>query len=149
MKRFLVGVVIVLIAAAYLGGYWPEHQRRASLESEIPALRAQVDELDAQVRLGKLLGRLLLLTEAVQAMNYGQAQTLSSDFFDAVAAEASRTSVSSMRTTLEGILSARDGLTSALARGDQNAIEPLRRLQFQLREALGYQIPAPQQPVAQ
>jgi hypothetical protein len=95
------------------------------------------------VRVGQLLGDLLNITEAVAALNYGQAQQLSSRFFDGVGAEAARTPAGALRTALEAVLQNRDQVTSALARGDQAVMEPLRRSQIRLREALGYPVSRP------
>ena len=142
-RRVVAAVVIVLIGLAYLGGYWPEHRRRSALEAENDALRSQLANAESRVRVGQLLGDLLSLTDAVTALNYGQAQQLSSTFFDSVGAEAARTPVGALRTTLEAVLQNRDQVTSALARGDQAVMEPLRRTQIQLREALDIQSLAP------
>ena len=105
------------------------------------ALRSQLADAEARVRMGQLLGDLLNLTEAVAALNYGQAQQLSSRFFDSVAAELARTPVGAFKTTLEAVLPSRDRVTAALARGDQAAIEPLRKSELTLRQALGYPVP--------
>lgn len=142
-RRVVAAVVIILIGLAYVAGYWPEHRRRAALDADVVALRGQLADADARVRLGQLLGDVLSITEAVAALNYGQAQQLSSRFFDGVGAEAARTPVVAFKAALEAVLQNRDQVTSALARGDQAAIEPLRRSEMRLREALGYPVPRP------
>jgi len=147
MKRFLAAAVIVVGAAAYVAGYWPEQQRRMALEREVAALRAQVTDLEARVRAGRLLGQLLNVTEAVAALNYGQAQTLSSTFFDDVRTEAARAPGEEMRSALEGVHQRRDAVTSALARGDASVMDTLRTIQLKLRELLGYPVvPTTSQP---
>jgi hypothetical protein len=145
-KRFLAGLTIVLIAAAYVAGYWPEHGRRLMLENEASALRARLDDAEARVRVSTLLGELLHISETVASMNYGQAQTRSSRFFDDVRAEIDRTPVAELRSALESALQRRDAITAALSRGDQAALEPLRALQIELRRALGYPIPSTDPP---
>lgn len=140
MKRFLAAAVIVVGAAAYVAGYWPEQQRRMALETEVAALRAQVADLEARVRGGRLLGQLLNVTEAVAALNYGQAQALSSTFFEDVRTEEARAPGAEMRSALEGVHQRRDAVTSALARGDASVMDTLRTVQLQLRELLGYPV---------
>ncbi len=141
MKRFLTSAVLVIIAAAYLVGYWPEYQRRLAVENEVSALRFQISEAEGRVRTARLLGELLNVIDAVASMNYGQAQTLLSTFFDKVRAEATRSPVAELQVALEAVLRNRDVVTSALARGDQGVPETLRKMQAQLREALGYPVP--------
>ena len=136
MKRFLTSAVLVIIAAAYLVGYWPEYQRRLAVENEVSALRFQISEAEGRVRTARLLGELLNVIDAVASMNYGQAQTLLSTFFDKVRAEATRSPVAELQVALEAVLRNRDVVTSALARGDQGVPETLRKMQAQLREAL-------------
>jgi hypothetical protein len=92
---------------------------------------------------GRLLGEVLNIREAVGSLNYGNAQQLSSAFYDSVRAEASITPVAAFKTALEAVLQVRDEVTAALARGDQAALEPLRRSELQLRKVLGYPIPGP------
>ena len=136
--RVIASLVILVVGAAFLAGYWPEHQRRVASEGQAATLGAQLAEAEARVRMARLLGEVLRVTEAVTALNYGQARELSSTFFDGVRAEAARTPVPSFKTALEGILQRRDGVTAALSRGDQEAADLLRTTQMQLREALGY-----------
>jgi hypothetical protein len=85
----------------------------------------------------------LNIREAVGSQNYGKAQQLPSTFFDGVRAEASITPVGAFKAALEAVLQTRDQVTAALARGDQAALEPLRRSELQLREVLGYPISGP------
>lgn len=141
--RVIWGLVILVVGAAFLAGYWPEHQRRVVFEGQAATLRAQLADAEARVRMARLLGEVLRVTEAVTALNYGEARELSSTFFDGVRAEAARTPVPSFKTALESILQRRDGVTAALSRGHQEAAELLRTSQMQLREALGYPVARP------
>lgn len=142
-NRVITGIVVLLIGLAYVGGYWPEHQRRVALEADVATLREQLAESQARVRMGRLLGEVLNIREAVVTLNYGQAQELASRFFDSVRAEASATPVAAFKAALEAVLQTRDQVTAALARGDQTVGESLRRSESQLREALGYPITRP------
>ena len=142
-KGVIAGLVVLAIGLAYIAGYWPEHRRRVALEADAAALRERLADSEARVRMGRLLGEILNIREAVVSLNYGNAQQLSSTFFDGVRAEASITPVAAFKTALETVLQVRDQVTAALARGDQAAVEPLHRSELQLREVLGYPISGP------
>jgi len=142
MKRYFAALVIVLAGLAYLAGYWPEHQQRQALEGQVTSLQAQLAEAQARVRLGGLLGQLLAAEDAVSAQNYGQAQALSSAFFDAVHAEATRTAAGSFKDALEKVGRLRDPVTASLTRGDPQALALLRDAEALVRNALGFPRPA-------
>jgi hypothetical protein len=139
-KRMAIGAGVVLVAllVAYLAGYWPERQRRIGAERDRAEVQAQFEALEAQVRASRLLGDLLHITDAAAAMNYGVAQELSSVFFDQAREEAGRTADASIRAVLQEIVQRRDGITSALARGDARVVETLRQMETDYRDALGY-----------
>ena len=138
MKRYLVILLIVLAGLAYLVGYWPEHQGRNALEGQVASLQVELAEAQARVRLGGLLGQLLAAEDAVSAQNYGQAQALSSKFFDAVRAEATRTAASSFKVALERVAQMRDSVTASLTRGEPQALTQLRDAETLVRDALGF-----------
>jgi len=137
--KFLL-VVVVLIAAAYVAGFWPQRERVSALQAENAALQQRVDAAEAHVRAGRLLGELLTLKEIVQDLNYGQARGLSSPFFEHVRAEAGRTNAA-LKPALESILAVRDPVTVALTQGDAAALGHLRESERRLRQALGYPVP--------
>jgi hypothetical protein len=141
MKRYFAILVIVLAGLAYLVGYWPEHRRRQALDGQVTSLQAQLEEAQARVRLGGLLGQLLATEDAVSAQDYGQAQGLSSQFFDAVQAEATRTPAGRIKDALEKILGMRDPVTASLTRGEPQALTLLRDAESLVRSALGFSRP--------
>lgn len=138
MKKYLALLVIVLIVAAYLAGYWPERQRRLAAEGQAKALQAQLDDAQARVRLGGLLARLLTVMDAVGEKNYGQAQALSSAFFDQVREESARAPQAGLKDALEVVLKRRDAVTAGLTQADPAVFAALRQCQTELRNALGY-----------
>jgi hypothetical protein len=142
----LVAVVVVLLAAAYVAGFWPQRERVSALQSENVSLQQRAEAAEARVRAGALLGELLAFKEVVQEMNYGQARTMSSPFFEHVAAEAGRTGDATVKQALASILALRDRVTVALTQGDPAALGLLRESEGKLRVALGY--PAPPAPSA-
>jgi hypothetical protein len=140
-------LAVLLIAAAYIAGYWPEHRQRLAGERETDNLRVRFEEADARVRSARLLGDLLLIRDAVASMNYGHAQTISTTFFDEVRSEAARTTVDGLRSGLQGVLQNRDSTTTALSRSDQASLDQIRKMEIELRAALGYPVPPGGEPV--
>jgi hypothetical protein len=136
-RRYFAALVIVLAGLAFLAGYWPEHHRRQALEGQLTSLRVQLAEAQARVRLGGLPGQILATEDAVSAQDYGQAQTLSSQFFDALRAEAARTTAGSVKGGLEKIAGMCDSVTASLTRADPQALTLLRDAEAHVREALG------------
>jgi hypothetical protein len=141
MKRYFAVLVVLLAGLAYLAGYWPEHQRRQALEGQVASLQVQLAEAQARVRLGGLFGQLLAAEDAVSAQNYGQAQELSSAFFDAARAEMTRTAAGTFNDALEKIVGMRDPVTASLTRGDPQALTLLRDAETLVRNALGFPRP--------
>jgi hypothetical protein len=141
MAIFLAGV-IVLAGLAYVVGYWPEHQRRQALEGEVASLQVQLTSAQARVRLGGLLGQLLAAEDAVSAQNYGQAQVLSSKFFDAVRGEAGQTAPGTLKDALGKVVQMRDTVTASLTRGEPQALTLLRDAETLVRSELGFPRPA-------
>jgi hypothetical protein len=139
-------LVVVLLAASYVAGFWPQRERIGALQAENVTLRQRVDAAEARVRAGAVLGELLALKEVVQDMNYGQARGMSSPFFEHVSGEAARTTDPGLKQALGSVLALRDPVTIALTQGDAAALGHLRESEKRLRQALGY--PAPPAPAA-
>jgi hypothetical protein len=144
----LVVIVIVLLAAAYVAGFWPQRERISVLSSENATLQQRVEAAEGRVRAGALLGELLTFEEVVREMNYGQARGMSSPFFEHVAAEAARNTDPGVKQALASILATRDRVTVALTQGDPSALGLLRDGETRLRVALGYPAPPAPAPVA-
>ena len=136
MKRFFVFLVVAAVGLALFAGYWPEHQRRQALEVQVSGLQTDLAEALARVRLGSLLVRLLALEDAVGAQDYGQAQALASDAFDAAQTEATRSDTGSFRDALEQLIEMRDPITANLTRGDPQTLQQVKDAQMLLRQAL-------------
>lgn len=132
----IIGVMVLVVTAAFLAGYWPEHQRGASLRTDNDALRERIVTLENRSRLSIIHTKALDAIDAVAAMNYGHAQELSSSLFDDIRVEISRTTESQYREALQEGLNRRDAITTALATGDATALEPLRELEKRIRQVL-------------
>lgn len=134
MKGLVTILVVVLVLGAYLAGYWPQHQRLTAVEADLNATRIQLADARARVAVCEIQNRLLDLIAKVEEKNYGDAQQLSTEFFNAVQAEAQRIERAEFRQALERIQGQRDSVTSALTRADETVLETLRGLQQQLRQ---------------
>lgn len=145
-KRIATIAAIVLVGGAFLAGYLPEHRLRTAAEQQSLALRDQLAAAEARVRMGQLLGQALAVREVIIRQNYGQAQELSSAFFDTVRKEAAATPLDQFRSVLNEVLSRRDGITASLTKADPGTVEALHTIEVQMRQALGY--PLPQEPAA-
>jgi hypothetical protein len=149
VSRLVAVLVVLLVAGAFVTGYWPQREARLRAEQEAVELRRQLDEsrsqlarAEANARLARLFGRLLALKDAVVSGNYGEAQTLSTPFFDGVRDEAARASDAAARASLDAILMRRDTLTAGIARGEGSTREVLVPIERELRRALGYPVPS-------
>jgi hypothetical protein len=147
MKKALTWLLVlaVLLALAYVLGWWPEHQRAGVLEAERTLLQQRADAAEARVRVAALLGDLLTLRETVQDLNFGQARSLSTPFFEKARGEAARTTDPALKAALDSLQPLRDPVTVALTQGDAAALAHLREAERRLRAALGY--PAPPTPL--
>jgi len=143
MKRVIFIIVLILIAAAFLVGYWPEHRQLVDEQSRTAQLQARVDAAQAKVRLGEVLGQLLVVRDAVAAQNYGTAATAASTYFDRVRDEAARADQPPIKDVLNGIQRSRDNVTAAIARADPGVADTLRQQEMALRGALGYKVEPP------
>ena len=148
MRKVLAVLVVLLLAGAFVAGYWPQRERLVQAQAEVAELRRQLSETQSQVaaaeakaRLGRLFGQFIALQDAVASGNYGEAQTLSSPFFNQVRDEAGRVADATARTALDAILMRRDAVTAGLARGEGSVSEVLVPIERELRRALGYPVP--------
>jgi hypothetical protein len=142
MKRVLTAGLFLLLAlaAAYGLGAWPERNRALAAEAEVARLTEEVAGLDAQVRLGRVLGDALRLSDALVVQNYGEAAALSSGYFDRLRDEAAMTSPGDVRDTLTTLLRTRDQVTSAIARAEPSAAQTIRAQELAIRTLLGYPV---------
>ena len=149
MKRLIAVLVVLLVAGAFVAGYWPQREARLRAEKEaaeagrqLTEARVELARAEARDRRGRLFGRLLALQDAVANGNFGEAQALSTPFFDGVRDEATRERDATVRPSLDAILMRRDTVTAGLARGEGSVGEVLIPIERDLRRALGYPLPA-------
>ena len=87
LRRALLGIVVLLVAGAYVAGYWPEHRRLVAAREQVAALETRINHAEAQNRLAAILGQLLQLVDAVESRNFGEAAQQATTYFDSAATE--------------------------------------------------------------
>jgi hypothetical protein len=140
-RRIAAVAAVILIGGAFLIGYVPEHRLRMAAEAQSRMVQEELATAEARIRMGELLGQALTIREVTMRQNYGQAQELSSSFFDGVQAEAARTPESAFRDALNEVLAKRDAVTAALTKADPGVVEILHMIELRVRHALGYTLP--------
>jgi hypothetical protein len=135
MRRWLAVLVLLLIAGAYVGGWWPERAKRKAAEADLLEVSSRIEAAEGQLRLVEIENQLLLLVAAVEGHNYGTATTKASRFFDAVRIEAV-TLPASRKAIAEGILAHRETVTTALADPEHLDLPRVRVALDEMREAM-------------
>jgi replicative DNA helicase len=123
-----------LLAGAYVGGYWPQRQKLQEAQKNSAQAAQQLSSAQAAVHITRLENDLVALVDQTQNQNYGEAQKLSSRFFDDLRAELDRAPSAPYHSTLETIFSRRDAVTSGLTRADAAIIGPLRQSLGEVRQ---------------
>ena len=139
----LLIIAVALIAAAYLAGYWPQHQRILRLDEELRMTSSRLAEAQAEIRIYQLENRLLNLMEKTEQKNYGEAQKLSTDFFDRVRAEVPQAGKAPVQSLLESTLQKRDAVTAGLTKGDSATLDLLEQMLIGFRQAVETELASP------
>lgn len=141
-----VAAALIVLVGVYVAGYWPQSRARASAEEQVRTLDGQLTAAQERLRVAELLGQVLTAKEVAARRNYGQAQELSSTFFDRVRIETMSTGNSVLRNALNEVLGRRDVVIAALATSDPAVTEALHELELLLRRALNFATPASSTP---
>jgi hypothetical protein len=136
MKKFLLVGTLILLVAAYVAGYWPQHQQLSVAEQKMAQAQQQLASAQAIARICSLENDLLALLGQTESQNYGEASNLSKAFFDNLRREVDRDQNASYRQDLENILSGRDAVTAGLARADSSTASMLRQDLAQMQQLL-------------
>lgn len=136
MKKVLVIAVLILLAAAFIGGYWPQHQQLRAAQQSAAQAQQQLASVQAVARICRLENDLLALLGQTENQNYGDARGLSNAFFDNLRREADRDQNASYKADLENILGQRDTVTAGLARADASTAASLRQILAQMQQLM-------------
>lgn len=136
MKKFLRILVLILLLAAFVAGYWPQHKQLLAAEQTASQAQQQLGAVQAVARVCHLENDLLSLIGQTENQNYGEARNLSNAFFDDVRKEADRPQNAAFKSDLESILTQRDAVTAGLARTDAATVNTLRQILGQIQQLL-------------
>lgn len=129
MKRVIVIIGLLLIVAAYVFGFWPQYQDARQARTELRSVTQQLNQARAQLGLCVVQQRLLALVQQASAKNYGDAATLSTQFFNQVSEESQRQTNPGVKAKLSSILKQRDAVTSELAKADPTSVKMLNGIE--------------------
>lgn len=129
MKRAVVIIGLLLIVAAYVFGFWPQYQDARQARAELQSVTRQLNQAQANLGLCALQQRLLALLQQASAKNYGEAATLSTQFFNQVNKEAQSQTDPTVKGKLSSILKQRDVVTSDLAKADPASVNVLNGIE--------------------
>lgn len=121
MKKALI--FVLLLAAAYVAGYWPQRGLRDRLETARSA-----------VLVCRLQNELINILDQTQSQNYGMAQQIAGQFFDDLHNQMNDSALADYRQSLQTIAGQRDTVISALAKADGSIVGSLRQDLGQVRQ---------------
>lgn len=121
MKKFIV--FLVLLAAAYLVGYWPQR-----------ALRSQLDMAKSAVQVCRLENELMNMLDQIQNQNYGTAQQIAGTFFNDLRGQLDNPALADSRQNLNAIVNQHDAVIAAMAKADGSVAGALRADLAQIRQ---------------
>jgi type II secretory pathway pseudopilin PulG len=129
--RKLAIVILVLLAAAYVAGYWPQHRLLRAAQENAAQVQQQLASAQTVARICRLENNLLALIGQTETQNYGNARGLSNAFFDDLRHEADRDQGAPYKADL---LTQRDAITAGLARTDASTVANLRQMLIQMQQ---------------
>ena len=116
-----LALVLVLLIAAFLGGYLPEHSKVNRMVDELRETKRQ----SSLARLRDLSG--LSYIQASQK-NYGLASKTAASYFGLVQDVVNQTTDATARKPYEELLSMREKISGGLAKGDEQVMNDLHPL---------------------
>ena len=133
--RYLL-IVIVLMALSFGGGFWWEHNRAGSVQSQLDTANAQLAKANDDVRLCRLQDELQKVVEDTANKNYGDAATASTLFFNHLSAEVALTNQPAVKSAMQSILAQRDKVTAQIAKADPASHDTLVQMSAALHQAI-------------
>ncbi len=134
MKKLLLLIVLILLIAVYILGYWPQHQQVEQLQSDTAHLQQQLATAQDAAKMCQLENEMLDLLDQTKAQNYGNAQKLAGQFFNDLQAEIARVPNASYNQDLRNLLATRDAVVAGLARTDASTVTSLQQGMSQIRQ---------------
>jgi hypothetical protein len=131
-------VVLILLAAAFAGGYLPNYFELSRVQQDSEAAQQRIEQdLDAthqQLRLAMLQANLAMVLVEAERTNFGTAREHSTAFFNALNETIAAETTDARRESLSAIAQSRDEITAGLAASDAAVAEKLRDLFLRLSQ---------------
>lgn len=121
MKKFIL--VLVLLAGAYLVGYWPQR-----------GLKSQLETAKSAVQVCRLENELMNMLDQIQNQNYGTAQQIAGTFFNDLRGQIDNPALADSRQNLNAIVGQHDAVIAAMAKADGSVAGGLRSDLAQIRQ---------------
>lgn len=126
MNKWIAGLVVLLVV--FLGGFVPQYLEKRRLQDELEETRTRLSAVQLQSEIDKarnLAGRMLL---EASRQNYGTAGEHSTHLFNQLRDLADRTTDPALKSSVMGLMEARDAITSGLAQGSASIIPEIQTL---------------------
>jgi hypothetical protein len=127
MRKLGFILLAILLVVVYAAGYWPQHSQFQRTDKRLKSVSSELADTQARLQIYILSDRLARLIDKVEEKNFGDAQKLSSSFFDQVAAEMAETTDQHRKAVLQSIVNRRDAVTTGLANGTSATGEVLHQ----------------------
>jgi hypothetical protein len=114
-NKFIIG--LILLIAAFLGGFVPQHMRLSEAESQIVSLRQQLDGQKQATTLADLRNDTALLYNELSRSNYSVAGDRATKLFTALR-QFTDQAPDPLKQKLEHVLLSRDTIIAAIAKAD-------------------------------
>lgn len=118
MTKFIVG--LILVVAAFLGGYVPEHMSVNKANSQITTLQQQLAEQKQARTLADFRNETAVLYTEVAKNNYSTASDHATKLFTGLQAFADQ-APAPLKQKLEQVLQSRDAIVAAIAKADPSS----------------------------
>ena len=129
-----IALVFLLLIAAFLGGYLPEHSKVNRIEDELREAKRQ----STFAKLRDLSG--LAYIQASQK-NYGLAAKTCAAFFALVEEVANQTTDAAAKQPYAELLSTREKIAAGLAKGDEHVMNDLHPLFIKTQQVAAAPLP--------
>ncbi len=136
-KRTTIIAILLIGAAAFLAGYWPEHQKYLDTMGDLRLTDKQLTAAKGRERIYHLENMLLQALDHTARNEYKDAQALATEFFAEARADMGRPDMTKFTPDLKEILEKSEPINEALRREDPSSRDLLRDVMQQLARVAG------------
>jgi hypothetical protein len=125
MRNKLI-LCLVLLVAGFLVGFIPQYLKAQRSRAELSNATQQLASCRLETQFSQLRDTAAMMYLEATRKNYGIAEEHSRHFFSQVQQASTQNADSAIKKTLEDVLTLRDPITSALAKGDPGVLPDLQ-----------------------